>query len=65
MPNRVEYITITSDEYEKVAIHNNSDLPGIGVPQIRMEISIQNFTGKTPLIIDILKYDAFYYFEER
>jgi len=62
MPGKVEYITITSDSrYEKVAVHQDADLPDVGTPRIRMEISIQSWRGQSPLVVDLVKYDAFSY----
>lgn len=58
-PHKIEYITITADRFEKVASHTDKDLPGVGLPGVRMEISIQNFSGSSPISVDLVKYDAF------
>ena len=57
--HKIEYITITADRFDKTARHTDRDIPGVGLPGVRMEISMQNFSGSSPIVVDLVKYDAF------
>lgn len=44
--------------YKVVATHTDEDISFVGLPKGRMEISIQNISGKSEIRLPMLKYDA-------
>ncbi len=58
-PGKIEYITITASHFAKVATHIDRDIGIVGIPRTRMEISLQNFSGASPIVVDLVKYDLF------
>jgi hypothetical protein len=55
----IRYSIITSKAYKMVATHVDKNISFVGLPKGRMEISIQNFSGKSKIRLPLVKYDAY------
>lgn len=55
--DRIQY-SIGDNSFLVVAVHQPKDLPAVGLPTVRMEISVQNLSGSTALVLPLMKYDA-------
>ena len=55
------FIIITPFSSRNVAKISNTEFKGKvpATPKIRMEISVQNFSGKTPIDVELIKYDSY------
>jgi len=54
----IRYSINSGKSYEVVAIHTDEDILFVGLPKGRMEISIQNISGKSEIKLSMIKYDA-------
>ena len=54
---RIQY-SVGDNSFSVVAVHQPKDLPPVGLPTVRMEISVQNLSGSTAVVLPLMKYDA-------
>lgn len=54
----IRYSINSGRAYKVVATHTDEDISFVGLPKGRMEISIQNISGKSEIKLPMLKYDA-------